>query len=616
MILSGFFCFSTYADSSSAGRSIIHILDYISQDYSGAVQNGKVISQFEFDEQKDFIQEAVRLLDSFRAPADVRNEILALSKEINSLRDAGEISERAQKVKLRLLNELKIAVAPAQWPNLAQGEKLFKQSCVNCHGPQGKGDGPLAAQLEPRPTNFHDLERMSQISPFQVFNTVKLGVKGTPMTAFPYFSDEELWSLAFYISSLRHHDRKKTSDDTPEDLLAVVASLSDIDLEKKFPKERISKMRTKSNVAVQMAPLDVAKKYLILSREAFDNKDFEKARTNALMAYLEGIELVEQDLRFIDKEFTARLEKNFSDLRNHIGEKKSRAEIDEAFSVTQASVAEAGKLLSSRKPLPLFTSLAAIAILVREGFEAILILITLLGIIRVSGSREAAKWVHGGWVLALLCGVATWFLSGWVLNISGFQREVMEGAVALFAVIILLYMGFWLHRKMEIGRWTAFVNNQLKSALQGGSLVGIGMISFMAVFREAFETVLFLRALWLQGGSDSKTALLAGVAIAFVLIFLMSWALLKYSARLPVRTLFSISSIVMVTLAVILVGKGLHSFQESGMFPMTELPFSLRLEVLGLYPTVETLLPQVLLALLCLGIWLVGRKPNQQAISN
>src|SRR6185369_15891625 len=100
------------------------------------------------------------------------------------------------------------------------------------------------------------------------------------------------------------------------------------------------------------------------------------------------------------------------------------------------------------------------------------------------------------------------------------------------------------------------------AALNKRNLMGLAFISFTAVFREAFETVLFLRALWIEGGMASKSAMVSGVVSSMALIFILSWAFLKYSASIPIKKLFDFSSSLMGVLAVILIGKGLHSLQE------------------------------------------------------
>jgi high-affinity iron transporter len=184
----------------------------------------------------------------------------------------------------------------------------------------------------------------------------------------------------------------------------------------------------------------------------------------------------------------------------------------------------------------------------------------------------------------------------------------MEGITGIVTVLILLYIGFWLHSRTEIHRWRNFLNVQVRSALEERNLLELAFLSFIAAFREVLETVLFLRAIWLEGGADSKTALGLGVLCAFALILLFGWMLLTFTAKVPIKSLFTASSIVMIVLSVILTGKAVHSFQEVDLLPITLSPLNFRLDWFGIYPTRETLLAQF--AILALGavLWVYGKK--------
>ena len=179
----------------------------------------------------------------------------------------------------------------------------------------------------------------------------------------------------------------------------------------------------------------------------------------------------------------------------------------------------------------------------------------------------------------------------------------MEGGIALFAVVVLLYVGFWLHSKTEIHKWKEFIDVRVKHALNGGNLFGLAAISFFAVFREAFESVLFLSALTIEEGTRSKMAIASGAILAIVLVLVLAAVLLRYSTRLPIRSLFRYSSFVMGVLSVILIGKGIHALQETGLLSITRTPFSWRFDLLGFYPTLETVLAQAVIVGLVALLW-------------
>lgn len=168
----------------------------------------------------------------------------------------------------------------------------------------------------------------------------------------------------------------------------------------------------------------------------------------------------------------------------------------------------------------------------------------------------------------------------------------MEGIIAFVAVAMLLYIGFWLHSKSEVSKWKAYVTDKVKNVSGSNSLIGLFALSFFVVFREVFESVLFLSAINIESGGKQERAIILGVIIAFVIVISMAWLLLRFSAKLPIPKLFKISSIVMGALAVILAGKGVHSFQETGYAGIHGIPLLPRFELIGIFPTVETLLAQ------------------------
>ena len=296
-------------------------------------------------------------------------------------------------------------------------------------------------------------------------------------------------------------------------------------------------------------------------------------------------------------------------VRSAIEGQRTLAELQTLIGSANAFIDAADQRLAQRAAGPWVTFVLTAGILLREGFEAVLILIALLAVIRASGSTAATRWVHGGWLAALGVGLLSWFFSGWLLGISGAQREMLEGVTALLAVAVLLYIGFWLHSRTEMSRWTHFVDVQVKTALARRNLWGLAAIAFMAVFREAFETVLFLRAITLEGGALGTSAMAVGVAVSFIVLFALSWALLRSSARLPIRNIFNLSSILMAILAVILTGKGFHALQETGVLTVTQTWWHVTWDLLGIYATWETILPQLLILMLVYALWMFGKRP-------
>lgn len=612
-------------------RLLVHLLDYLSKDYAGAVSNGKVTDELEYREQVEFAQEAVSLsgrLPDLQSRTAVLDGIKQLGELVSKKAPTEAVSTLALKLKSQVIEAAHIAQSPTRWPDLSRGRVLFQQNCVACHGERGAGDGPAAAALQPHPTNFVDAAIGSELSPFRAFNTIRVGVPGTAMAPWPAIVDEDVWALAFYVTSLHVNTAAAHSDVSASDLTNA-ATRSDRELMTLLPGSdavkaaKVAALRIHSDDGSTPKPtsasaesneaLAVARTYLHDAETAFANSDYAAAKHAALLAYLEGIEPVEPQLRATDAEFVGRLESSMAAVRSAIDNRSSLSELKSKLATARVLIDDAEKKLSHSPSGPWVTFLLTVGILLREGFEAVLILIALLAVIRASDSKDAARWVHAGWVSALGVGVAAWFFSGWLMAISGAQREMLEGVTALLAVAVLLYVGFWLHSRTEITRWTQFIDVQVKSMLSGRNLWGLAAIAFMAVFREAFETVLFMRALTLEGGQTGVNAMLLGAVLAIGGLAALSWLLLKYSARLPIRTIFSVSSALMVILAVILTGKGLHALQETGTLSVSVTPWQWSTDVFGVYASWQPIIGQLAIAAVVVLLWRIGSRPTSHA---
>lgn len=593
----------TAQEQNPEARSLIHLLDYIAQDYNSAIRDGKIVNESEFEEIKSFTRTAEELARTlkFEAPQDslfFSNGIQNLSEIVLAKKEHDQVKSIASSLKKVVLQTTGLPVAPSTWPDLSKGRRLYEDSCLSCHGINGEGNGPLSRGLDPRPTNFR-APKMTASSPFQAFNTIQLGVPGTGMRAFPELSKREAWDLAFYIKSLPYEEEKDNKlakklilekDLSLEDL----AFLSDHDLtnrleDKPFTVEAaIAALRNYSGDE-RTSSLLLAAKYVKEAEQDYVKGDKSGSRQKALAAYLEGIEPVELQLKAGFPSFAQQLEKDMGALRSAIEKEKSNAEIRAKAKTALSGIEKATSILAENKFSYWTTFFLAASVILREGLEAFLILVTILAIIRTAQAPKAAKWVHLGWLTAVLVGIFTWFLIDGFISIGGAQREIFEGLISIFAACILLYMGFWLHQKSEIGKWNTFVKHRIKHLLHGKKLFGLAAFAFIVVFREAFESVLFLSALNLEVEAENKSAIGTGVTASFVLVLFLSWILLKNTGKFPVTRLLQISSITIAILAVILVGKGVHALQETGWFSITAFPWSWRLDLIGVYPTWETI---------------------------
>lgn len=622
------FSLSTNAqdDATKSPRFVVNLLDYIAADYGGAVADGKVVSEAEYAEQIEFLDAALQALDSIpatKSDAKLVAEVQAIKVRVLAKAPSEEIASRSQAAKLDVIERTGIAMAPTTWPDLKNGAKLYAQNCTSCHGDKGFGDGVAGKGLEPAPADFHG-EGMANSAPAKSFNVIRVGVPGTGMVAYNALSDKEVWDLAFYVNSLRFEGKAAKTQDIAalanaklEDVAVktdsqLIKSLTGTDDDKT---QLVLALRTHSGSGPGGNSLQLAEIELRNAFEEYKKGQFDSAKTHSLKAYLEGIEPVEPTLKAKDSAFVAELEKKMAAVRSSIESRLPEAEVRTAIENATLAVGEAKAILGrDQGSSPLLTFTLAAGILLREGFEAILVLIALLAVIKATGDKRAARWVHGGWVAAVGLGVIAWFFSGWLMNMSGIGRESMEGAISLIAVVVLLSVGGWLHRRTEIQRWKEFIEGHVKRLIEGNNVIGIALLSFMAVFREAFETVLFLRAIWLDAGTTGRPAMWLGVVVAFALVVALAWALLKWSTKLPLRKVFTFSSLLIIALAVILAGKGVHAFQETGLISFSDFGWNLQSDLFGFYSTRETVLAQLAALIAGVAIWIYGQRPSGKTV--
>src|SRR5690606_33812801 len=243
-------------------------------------------------------------------------------------------------------------------------------------------------------------------------------------------------------------------------------------------------------------------------------------------------------------------------------------------------------------PTMSFTS--SFIILLREGLEAILVLAAITAFLVKTERRDSLPYVHAGWVAALLLAIATWAVAAYVIDISGAGRELTEGFTALLAAGILFYVGFWLHNKTHARRWKQFIEEKVRGALGSRTLWALAAVSFVAVYREVFETVLFYQALWMQSGPEGQRFVVTGFVVAAAALVVLAWLIFRFSVRLPLRLFFGVTAVLLYLLAIVFAGNGIAALQEAGKLPVDPVNFP-RIDLLGIHPTLQSLTLQAAL---------------------
>jgi high-affinity iron transporter len=590
-------------------QQLLQLIDYVGVDYAVAIDQGEVINQGEYEEMQDFaagIVQQVGALPEQTIKAELIKQAGLLSQVIMEKRPAEDIRQLTVQMQRQITTAYKVVVVPRKQPDLLKAQRQYQQLCASCHGVGGGGDGPAAVGMEPEPINFKDVERYQQRSVFGLYSTITQGVADTAMPAYGHLSEEERWSLAFYLGGMA--SQSKVVDVTGSPLLELKtmttttpAQAQQLDTEKGA--DIMAYLRHHPELFYgKKSNLSFTKQKLLDALAAYKNGDIEMAYQAAVEAYLEGFELEEQNIKALDKALMLEIEAAMTGLRNKIRLNESAELIENEILLINQKLTLAEQLLSDTSLSGMTAFSSAFFILLREGLEALLIVAALIAFLIRTERRDGLRYIHIGWISALIMGVITWWVSLSLVTISGASREITEGLAAIVAAVVLLYVGFWMHSKVSAAKWKKFIDDNMQKALDSGTLWTLTGLSFIAVYREAFETILFYQALWVQTNEAGKAMGLGGFMAALAVLVVAAWLIMRYSARLPLRQFFAVTGALMFILAVVFAGKGVAALQEAGLIISTPVNF-IRLDLFGIYPNLQGLLVQLSMIILAVILW-------------
>ncbi|MBX7487643.1 FTR1 family protein [Qipengyuania sp. GH25] len=619
-------CLSVTANAEEPDvRTTWRLLDYIAVDYASAVSEGSVADEFEYREMVEFSDVVARQIAALPDTKD-NQALIRRSDQLRALIANKEPAERvgrlARALAASLLTAYPVPLAPSQAPDLDRARTLFAQNCASCHGAAGSAPPAAMQALDPPPIDFTDSDRARQRSAFGLYQVITQGLEGTSMASFASLSDEDRWALAFHAGSIAFEDVAKgeriwREDDGIRQLvpdLETLAALTPESLAEQIGEDRalavMAYLRANPDAVGQAndaGSLAFVRDTLDRSLSAYRAGNREEARQLALSAYLDGFEPLEALLATRDGGLMREVEQALGQFRAGIESGANPSELQQLRARIDSLLARAEGALAPEAASEISTFLGAFTILLREGIEALLVVIAMIAFVKKSNRFEVLPYVHGGWIAALLAGVATWVLATYFVSISGASREMTEGIGALLAAVILVSVGIWMHGKSQAEEWRRYIQEKMGKALSRGSAWFLFGLAFVVVYREAFETILFYAALW---NPQSSGIILAGALSAVALLALIAWAMLRYSRKLPITQFFRYSAILIAILAVILAGKGVGAFQEAGVLSATFIAGLPRLAELGFFPTVETIGAQLLTLLALIAGFRVSRSPS------
>ena len=454
LVVSLLLSISLSAHADSGAQTVWRLLDYIAVDYPAAVADGKVASEAEYAEMTEFagsVRERMPLLPPSAAQPQLQQGAQELQAAIQSKRSPEVVAGLAHGLAAQLLLAYPMPLAPSAAPDPASASALYQQQCGSCHGATGTGDGPAGAGMDPAPIAFTDRERARERSVFALYQVIEQGLEGTGMASYAHLPAEDRWALAFYIGQFAYPDDLAAKGEqlwanggalrqAMPDLAALTqttpASLADRIGEDDAAALTAYLRRQPQAAAPQLegsGSLVLARQRLAEGVQAYAAGDHRAARDLVLSAYLDGFEPVEPLLAARDAGLMTRIEVAMAELRSRIGGSASLAEVQAQVEVVDGLFDEAETALAPEMASNVSTFVGAFTILLREGLEALLIVIAMIAFLRKANRTEVMPYVHAGWVGALLAGVFTWGVATYLVGISGASRELTEGFAALWS---------------------------------------------------------------------------------------------------------------------------------------------------------------------------------------
>ena len=534
------------------------------EEYSkGIDERGALISKDEYSETTSFLKDAQQLAATLTGPYAV-----AARTTLDTLETAAERKVPPSQLKLihsRFVEALGTAGAmelPSAPLDLTQGRQVFETGCASCHGERGLGDGPMAKSLSTPPPAIGSTQQTPTLTPTLAYNVATVGVRGTAMPAFvTSLTPQQRWNAVNYVYSLR--GERMTLPTQPD------ATATDADRAAATAKAMLDSAMTFAKQGNPSAAGD----------RAFD-------------AYL-AFEPLESPARAKDPALISSMERMFADFKGAVrrGDLAAAEASRESIVSRLASVVD---LTRSSDDSPATAFWQSFLIILREGFEAILVVGAVVAFLIKMGHRERLRSIWIGVALAIAASAVTALIIQTVFAAMPMSRELVEAVSLLIAVVVLFSVSYWLISKVEAANWQKFIRGKVTHALEHGGGGALMLVAFLAVYREGAETALFYQALF-SAGHGLAVPLFLGIVVGFAALAVIFVLFYRFGVKIPMRPFFTVTSLLLYYMAFVFAGRGIRELQEGNVVSMTYVPHVPHVDWLGLFPTAETLAAQGLL---------------------
>lgn len=461
---------------------------------------------------------------------------------------------------------------------LAEGQGVFVTHCATCHGEDGDGRGPYADRLLTPTPDWRALERLAGRSDADLYAAVSDGVPGTPMPAFrDLLTEQERWKAAAFVRALSLGRRTAAGADTG----TVPSSLP-----------------AGSETAAGKALAEVRRR-LAAAVDAFRNGE-ARAGDLATDAYL-SFEPLEPRIAAGDASVVRRVEEGFLRLRPLLRHPGAGVDVERTAATLRRDL-EAAEATQRPRTDAYARFVQSASIILREGLEVVLIIGALLAWVTRTDSAALRRPIYVGTGLGVLASVATAVLLATIFRLTPGLSDMLEGIAMLLAAVVLFWVSYWIISKAEAERWQRYLRDKVERAVESGNGMALAAAAFLAVYREGFETVLFYQAL-LGGHGAGDVWVAAGFLTGAALLALVYGGFKRFGLRLPIRQFFLVTGGFLCVMAIAMAGKGVHELQEVGAVAVTPIEWVPHIDVLGVFPTVESLIAQgVLVGLVLCGV--------------
>ena len=458
---------------------------------------------------------------------------------------------------------------------------------------QAQYDGYKNSEMEMSVRTNRSSEISSAINQ-QFYNLIRLSEQPDQMTEIAYQSTQLLQDIEEQLPNLPTTREEQNAQ----------AMQSDAQTANDNADQDWAKISTDINQRIQQA--------IVLYQQG----DAKKAMLSVQDTYFDVFENsgMENKIGSRDSNFKAELEGYFTRLVSLMKAGQGDKLQDQAVGLSQ-NLAKAVEMLQGGEQSDWSMFLYSLLIILREGLEALLIVAAIVAYMVKNNHHDKLPVIRQSVYVALAASVVTAFIFQLIFENSGQNRELLEGFTMIIAVFMLFSMSYWLLSKVEAQNWKHYLEGKLSTALTAGSLFGLWVTSFLAIYREGAETVLFYYALIGDAKSAVSLAYLFAGFVSGAILLAICYFIMRYSVvKLPLKPFFMFTGSFMYVMAFVFAGKSVLELIEGKLFEPTLVAGVPEISWLGVYPYVETLVPQAILILAAIFAFFVMKYQSKKAM--